>query len=614
METIDENFNVKKSKKKGLIIGGVILAIIVIAIVLVYFLVISNPKFIFGKAIDKVFAFDSENYDSMNMSTKITASIEADDPTYQTELDEIEKFTLKAGTQVDVEGNEEIVELGLEYDNESMIDAQLYYNDGEMYTYLEGLFDKYIKIDLDEKQQEQVEDIFGYITMGNTDKEYLVEFRNELKAEMKEIGTYEKKKDTIEVDGEEEKVSKITYEFTDEEAYEIFENATRNIGKNKKVLNKIEKSKRNDFEEAMNELADNVEEAATDDDITFKISLYTKGFLNNKLVAVDIEIEDDYSTLGLRIIKEDEGIYSYSVYEKENRQRSELITGIVEIEKEESKNEESGNTTITAELTDLGSAKIKVDYSVEYNQGIDKINTSNNVNINNLTDADFETIITNLMERPLIGDLIKEQFENSIFNTSDLDERQALQEQYENAKATGKTNAATLEEYLNEINANQTNTEENEIIDDFSGFSVKYSVPSGFEMEDYSFDDIKYYTLEKTFSEIGAKVGFDLRTEDAYIEGIKSKYDYENGEKSIFSSNVKLGEIKTITVGDKIFKYQTLSYDSVFTDYTTTTRWVYVWYKLDDQCLFTVEFDSLDEEITEDVIKGFLDINITKIN
>ena len=614
METIDENFNVKKSKKKGLIIGGVILAIIVIAIVLVYFLVISNPKFIFGKAIDKVFAFDSENYDSMKMSTKITASIEADDPTYQTELDEIEKFTLKAGTQVDVEGNEEIVELGLEYDNESMIDAQLYYNDGEMYTYLEGLFDKYIKIDLDEKQQEQVEDIFGYITMGNTDKEYLVEFRNELKAEMKEIGTYEKKKDTIEVDGEEEKVSKITYEFTDEEAYEIFENATRNIGKNKKVLNKIEKSKRNDFEEAMNELADNIEEAATDDDITFKISLYTKGFLNNKLVAVDIEIEDEYSTLGLRIIKEDEGIYSYSVYEKENRQRSELITGIVEIEKEESKNEESGNTTITAELTDLGSAKIKVDYSVEYNQGIDKINTSNNVNINNLTDADFETIITNLMERPLIGDLIKEQFENSIFNTSDLDERQALQEQYENAKATGKTNAATLEEYLNEINANQTNTEENEIIDDFSGFSVKYSVPSGFEMEDYSFDDIKYYTLEKTFSEIGAKVGFDLRTEDAYIEGIKSKYDYENGEKSIFSSNVKLGEIKTITVGDKIFKYQTLSYDSVFTDYTTTTRWVYVWYKLDDQCLFTVEFDSLDEEITEDVIKGFLDINITKIN
>ena len=613
METIDENFNVKKSKKKGLITGGVILAIIVIAIVLVYFLVISNPKFIFGKAIDKVFAFDSENYDSMKMSTKIKASIEADDPTYQTELDEIEKFTLKAGTQVDVEGNEEIVELGLEYDNESMIDAQLYYNDGEMYTYLEGLFDKYIKIDLDKEQQEQFEDIFSYITLGNADKVLLVEFRNEFKSEMKEIGTYEKKKDTIEVNDEEEKVSKITYEFTDKEAYKIIENATRNIGKNKKVLKNIEKSKRNDFEEAMNELADNVEDVATDDDVTFKISLYTKGFLNNKLVAVDIEIEDE-DTLGLRIIKEDEGIYSYSVYEKADRQRSELIKGIVEIEKEESKNEESGNTTITAELIDLGSAKIKVDYLVEYNQGIDKINTSNNVNINNLTDADFETIMTNLMERPLIGGLIKEQFEDSIFNTSDLDEKQALQEQYENAKATGKTNAATLEEYLNEINANQTTTEENEIIDDFSGFSVKYSVPSGFEMEDYSFDDIKYYTLEKTFSEIGAKVGFDLRTEDAYIEGIKSKYDYENGEESLFSSNVKLGEIKTITVGDKVFKYQTLSYDSVYTDYTTTTRWVYVWYKLDDQSLFTVEFDSLDEEISEDVIKGFLDINVTKLN
>ena len=614
METIDENFNVKKSKKKGLIIGGVILSIIVIAIILVYFLVISNPKLIFGKAIDKVFAVDSKNYDSMKMSTRITASVKADDPTYQTQLDEVEKFTLKAETQVDIEENEKIVELGLEYDNESMINAQLYYNDGEMYTYLEGLFDKYIKIDLDEEQQEQFEEKLGYITLGNADEVLLVEFRNEFKSEMKKIGTYEKKKDTIEVNDEEEKVSKITYEITDKEAYKIIENVARNIGKNKKVLKSIEKSKRNDFEEAMNKEADEVEEVATDDDLTYKISLYTKGFLNNKLVAADIEIEDDYSTLGLRIIKEDESIYSYSVYEKADRQRSELIKGIVEIEKEESKNEKSGNTTITAELIDLGSAKIKVDYSGEYNQGIDEINTSNNVNINNLTDADLETIMANLMERPFVGDFIKQQFEDSIFNTSKIDKYQALQKQYENAKETGKTNAETMAEYLKEINEEESGTEENEIKDEFSGYSVKYSVPSGFTMEDYSFDDIKYYAKENFFSETSVKVGFDLRTENAYIEGIKSKYDYENGEESIFSSNVKLGEIKTISVGDKIFKYQTLSYDSVFTDYTTTTRWVYVWYELDDQCLFTVEFDSLDEEISEDVVKGFLDINVTKLN
>ena len=315
VEQIEQKFNVKKPKKKGLLIGGIITGIIVMALALVYFLVLTKPQFIFGKAIDKIFEIDSQYYDSIKVNTEIKVAIDAEDATYDEYLKEIEKVTIKAGTQLDISDKKEIVELGLEYDNEEVADAQLYYNDGNMYAYLDGLFDKYIEIDMDEEAKEQLENIFENTDVKN-EKIFLDAFKDELKAQIKEKGKYEKKKTTIEVEDEEVKVTKNTYIVKDKEAYKILENVMKNLGKNEKLLGTIEKSKRKEFKEAMEQIASSIEETATDDDITFKISLYTKGLLNNKLVAADVEIYSEYdeSTVVMRVVKENEGVYTYNIF------------------------------------------------------------------------------------------------------------------------------------------------------------------------------------------------------------------------------------------------------------------------------------------------------------
>lgn len=591
VEQVNENFDVKKPKKKGLIIGGIVAAVVIVALVLIYFLVLTNPKYIFGKTIDKLLAVDTESYETVKIDTKMKASVDLEDTTYQAELAEVEKYTLKAGVQMNAEEKQEIVDLGLEYDNQAVIDAQVYYNDGEMYAYLEGLFDKYIEIDMDEETKASLDEIFESATseenLKNTEKAIEI-LRDELKSQIKENGEFEKKKATIDVGDDEVKVTKLTLTISEKQLYKIAENMLSNLADNDEFIDCFEESPKDLLKEA----ADEIKDLEGNSKNNVKISLYTKGLLSNKLVAVDVEIysADDDSTIVASVVKEDEDVYSYKASARASGVKMDLLNGKIEIEKDEdSKKEQSGKIIITAEVIETGSARLEIDYLVEYNQGIDKIDTSNSVNMNDLTEADMQGIMTKLMERPVIKELLEEQM-----------------------SGLGEENV-TVETPTVEIPTTQTETttSQNEVKDEYYGYSVKYSVPAGFVYSQYSYDDMKFYDFEgDDYSYIDATVSLDWYTESEYIEEeINWDYEYYTNESNY--TNVNLSEVKTVVVGDKTFKYVMLSYD---TDYGTKCQDVYVWYVLDSEYMFTVKLEGTDKEVTEDIIKGFLNINVTELN
>ena len=413
METIDEvneNFNEKKPKNKGLLVGGIIALIIVVSLALVYFLVLTKPEFIFGKAIDKIFEVQSEDYNSIKMGANIKASIDANDTSMQAQLAEVEKYSVKVGAQMDVKAKQEIVELGLEYDNKSVIDAQIYYNNGDMYTYFEGIFDKYIQIDTDEETKQQMNEIFEMASPGKSkDAEKVTKIiRDEIKTQIKELGEFEKNKTTISVGKNEEKVNKWTLILSQKQLYTAISNICTNLAENKDVL---ELYKDEEFGDNLKKIATSVKEAKQDSIKDVEISLYTKGLLN-KLVAVDLEIDsaEEANTIIISFIKENENSYSYKISVKMEAGKVDMVKGKIEIQKEKDSNQEqSGKTIITAEVFQMGDAKIEIDYSAEYDKGIDSIDTSKSINMSNLTQIDLTTIMQNLMTRPLIGELISSQ-------------------------------------------------------------------------------------------------------------------------------------------------------------------------------------------------------------
>lgn len=590
IEQINDDFNVKKPKKKGLIIGGIIAAVVIIALVLVYFLVFAKPQFIFNSAIDRLFKMESKKCDSIKVETKIAASIEAEDESMKEQLSEVEKYALKLGAQMDFEKKQEIVDLGLEYDKEAVADAKVYYNDGDVYAYFEGLFDKYVKVDMDKEQKEAMEAIFDTAMsdeQSKNSKKAMKIVRDELKAQIKEYGEFDKEKATIDVGDKEKRVTKTTLTLSQKDLCSIISSMCSNLAKNDKFLDCFEESPK----DALKELAEEMKAIDANSKNNVKISIYTKGF---KTLGVDMEIyaAEEAQTVTISVVKEDKNSYAYNVSAKASGMKMDVIKGKVETEKDkDSKDEQSGKTTITAEVAETGKLKLVVDYSVEYNQGIDKIDTSNSVNMTELTEQDMQSIMEKLMERPVIGDLIKNQM---------------------NGNGLSIGNGDNITDGTDDITTPNTTTAQNEVKEENYGYSVKFSVPTGFEYKSaYSYDYSKYYELEDNNSKIEADVSLSWDTDEEYKEDIE--WDYNYYKDTTYYQNVKLGDIKTIKVGNTEFKYQILSYESNSEFYSEKYQKAYVWCNLDNEHVYSVELESTNKEISEDIIKGFLNVNITKL-
>lgn len=590
IEQINDDFNEKKPNGKGLkiaLIIGIVLAIVLIAVLLIYFLLPTKPEKVFNSAIDSIFKMKSEEYDSIKVNTKMKVSIEAEksiaNDDVQTVLEEIEKCTLKFGTQMDLNKKEEIVDLGLEYDKEKVGDVRIYYADSKTYAYLDGLFDKYIKIEIPEENKELIDQMMETMTskenIKNTETAMTI-FGEELKAQIVDKGEFEQEKVEIEIDGKDKKVTKSTLILTEKQLNKIISNTCTNLADNDKFLKCFEQ----DIEENLEDIAEEFKDVDTDSKNKIKIAIYTEG-LSNKLVGIEGTVydEDEDTTIIFTIMKEEN---KYNLKLKEPDSKENLMKATIEIQEEEnSKNKQSGKAIISAEIKDVGKAKLEIEYTVEYNDEIDKIDVSKAIDMKNISEDDIEGILEKLKERPLIGDAIK-----TYLNAS-----QQLQTQ---TQTQTQTNSLT--------------TEQNEVKDKYAGYSVKYSVPANYKYDSsYSKDYRKYYESANSKEEIDISVYLGYQSEEEYKEDIDWDYNYD--KNSTYYKNANLSEIKTIKVGDKTFKYQILTKDSNSQYYEEKYQNAYIWYSIDDDATFSIEIETTDKEITEDMIKGFLNINVTKI-
>ncbi len=674
MGDIEKGFEQKPKKKTWKIIVLIFIILIIAALLFGYFVIFKSPKTVFSLAMDKlVNSLEAQKYDTAKISMEMQMEVDSDD-IYAKEIAEaFNKLKIKYDTLIDLKNKQDVLDISLDYDNQNAIDVQMVYNEDGSFLLLKDIYDKYIELDLNSDPNfESINlnsDIFDQIIqMQEKQDDYIKAIKiieKEVKKSILKEGKFSKESDTLEMNGKDVKVTKNKMDLSAKNLGKVLKTVSKNLSKNDKFLDLFDESPK----EMLKEVSENIDTSGTTSKDKIVVSIYTKGLLN-EFVGIEFEMftsDYDGKMLGLSIMKEDKDTYSfkyeyptisysypdpldqYTLYEP-NLYTTATIEGKVKIEKEvDKKDRQEGTITVEIEVPDAGTVRVISKYKVEYDVKADKVNISNSISPDNITDKEKEEMLDKLSKRPLIGEILESMNASLFIKAKEVTEEVRIQQDQEKLKleiaisisnspnskldlSTFKPEGFTknsdgtytsqngnkfkVDEEGNITYVEELKTDPKTIIDpnptvsqnEVTNYTYKvgYSVPSDFTYQSsYSSDGYKYYKTGDYTKGIDATVSIGWYSDQEMTEYVKGEYDFEKD----YSEDATLSDIKTIEVNGKTFKYQTMSYNFLNVKHTD----VYVWYTIDNSYVFRVEFQGYDMEPTEDMIKGFLNITASKV-
>lgn len=378
------------------------------------------------------------------------------------------------------------------------------------------------------------------------------------------------------------------------------------INKSIQILNKKENFADNmQNEELLNEIKD------IENNREFKFIIYTKGFLN-EFVGVSIQqIDYKYTrTDGIDLLKHNKEKYELVSYTTSELARQDNLNLVIENKKEDKNKgtatiiitvdeeqlivtynyEIQGNQTtfilateiegvgltvsgnviengknikgnITASVQEESFGKVNMDcnYDFTYDIEIQKVNVGNAVLIDELSEEDQTTFMTN--------------FQNS--------------------------SLYQLIEQIGLLDSGLEIFDEPEVT--YDGYTVKYTVPENFEISEYSSEDYKMY-MDDNYNSVYVMIESDLV--DDYMNDLDNEYVLTSN----FYKNQKISETRNYPVNGKEYKFRTITYSDEFGSYVD----LYFAYGLDDEHCYIVEIESEGGNISRNTIENFLDVTVTK--
>ena len=552
-------------KENKFLIAIIIIAII--ALVAVYFLVFSTPQYIFASTVDSIFNMKAQTYNTVKSAVTLNGSVQFEDESINEQLTDLENFSINIGSQIDYQNQSEIVDLGLQYEDESVVGARFYFKDGEMYTLLDGLYDDYIKVDLQTEQANLMQELLD-LTKVQGKQENLIKamsiLGNEIKGQISNVGTFEKSTEQMTLNGENKNVTRVSLLFNAQEFSTVVINVCNNLANNNEFIQCFEESPK----DALLDIVASLEDGEPSSDDTVRISIYIQGLLNETIgFGLDLNLADNTElSINMNIMKETDDLYTVSYTQGDN-----YINGRIEIARAENTEEnQTGDAKITLEVSDLGTMELNMGYAYSYNQAVDEVDTRNSVNAEYLTQEDMNTILENLMERPVIGELMTNIISSSMNNNS---------------------------------NTLGTTTLQNQVSD--NSYIVTYEIPTEFMYDSsLSTDSLKSFTTIN--NDIQASTSIKYYTDDqAYINLVDNNYSiYTN---NTFYNNVSVSDLQTLSVGNYEFKYKSISYE---TTTGSVNQSISLWYRLNNEYIYTVDINSIGTTISDDIIMPFLNIQV----
>ena len=556
---------VKPRKRHSIITIGIILAvvIVIVAIILISMSLMSTPE----KLYKKLFSSVSNSFDNALEFNSANVSINADMSTDIEELKEsVDGLNLGLNVQYDKEIEEYIAKVDVQKGQDPYLNLTAMINllDKKLYIGESNLYDKLICIDIPEDQINNIRVALSEQSnnlntndLKNITKIVTDTVNNELKAEM-----FTSEKITVNIDGKDKKVKDNILAITYDELVELVNNVAENLKSNEEFMSYFED--KTSIEQSLDSFVNDVEMM---DEYDYQLHIYTSGLFNSVVgfafVQTDNILEESYV---LEFLKQNNvsGTITYDIVSGADRAR--VLSADIVI------NEANNNKVdmdISMDLRDQGNLTLNLEVLSDYNNGIEALDVSNSININDMTDEDLQQILGSLMTTPLFGNLAQ------------------IGETEISGTISGGDNYLTT----------------------FSDRKVYVNVPSTFE-EIYNGNYIKSYTKDTDLGYCDVELNTDSYTEEEFLDYLNDKLDYykESGDYI----DVTISEPETLNVGEREYKKVTLryTYSASNGSFIMPYQSDYYYTLIEDDEVYYVEVSDEDGIITQDELNTFLTIEV----
>lgn len=586
----------------------VIIAIVVIAVVGFiggwYFYKSNDPKAVYTSTINGILdkyakeVSSAEEVKTQNTTFKLSGKINTEDEEVKEVAEYINKIGLETNVQIDYEGQKELVNLDVIYDNDKVIDGQAYYDlsDKELYLYVQDLFDKYLKIDVSSSEYDEV----------NEAMKELLEVQEEMKLGEKvslEKATkifeekisdkllkeyFSKEEAELTIDGKQVKTTKFKLTLTQAQLIDIISSICNELAQDEEFLNCWEDKE--ELKEGLLDIVEQLEDVERDEKSTVEFGIYKKALIN-ELVKFDMAILVDGDKGLFEVTKTAKNTYSYLVSVTEEGEDTVEITGTVKVD-EVDKN--TYKIEFSINIPEFGNVTLNFEISNKINEGIETINKSNSVSMQELTENDLTKIQENLQKMK-----IYELLEPLMSTSNALSGLTTDEDDY--------TTTLTTDDDDN-YNETKLTTDSNSVKAYSGDMVVSYSVPSTFETGSYNSDN--YKTYEKSNEDVKVTITVENKKIEDFNDEVESSKEYY--AKSGNYKDVKTSNIQTLEANGKKFSVKTFEYtyvSSISSDYDTKYKKMYIFYDIDGKNSYNVEIEDADN-VTQEEINQFLNFNV----
>ena len=403
MENLNEEKTAQKKSKAWL--WAIIVIVIIIAILVggyFYYTKTTSASYIFTSQIDKAMdgLVEEEAYNTLNSTVSLSANIETENEEYAELAEYINDGKITLNVQTDYQQKTELLGFDVDYQDESLIAGNVYYADGDnnIYLYVNDLFDKYFKMSIDDIDESgELTELLkqSFVQATETDKANMDKANSIIKSEIKdklkeEYFSQEKVDDT----------KKSTLNLTIGELKNIICEISTDLQNNEEFLKCYQNP--TEIKDTLESLNTSLMEKTEYDYLNTDIAIYTKGFLSNNVVKLEISVYDDTDAVTFVVNKQDDKNYDFylNIQKTENGMTAnvETLNGTLKIE---DVNENTKKCVFNVDVPDLGNVTVTMETSTIINGVIEPVDTKNSVDVNSLTDNDYMTIYTNLQSMRL---------------------------------------------------------------------------------------------------------------------------------------------------------------------------------------------------------------------